>query len=154
MNWPLWGMCVHTIQCPTPPHGLISVGGDGTLLHAARVAAPRGIPVVGINQGHLGFLTSLTAEQSVEGGLLRLFEAPPTPEIRLILQATLFDDKGQTVARGIAVNDVVMRSADHLMTLSWVVDGKTAAVWRADGVIVSTPTGDPLRTIFRLEALS
>ena len=136
------------INGPILPDVLVSVGGDGTLLHAARVAAPHRIPVVGINQGHLGFLTSLTAEQASEA-LLRLFQDPPIPEVRLVLQATLHDSKEQVVASGLAVNDVVMRSADHLMTLSWGVDGKTAAVWRADGVIVSTPTGS---TAYNLSA--
>jgi NAD+ kinase len=150
-DWAL-GVAGHTcVDLDDPlqtPDVLISVGGDGTLLHAARVASPLGLPVVGINQGHLGFLTSLSATQALPS-LLTLFENPPASERRLLLHATLLDADDRVVAEGLAMNDVVIRSADHLMTLSWAVDDRPAAVWRADGVIVATPTGS---TAYNLSA--
>lgn len=127
---------------------LVSIGGDGTLLSAARMAAPIGIPVVGVHEGHLGFLTTVRSMEAAEI-LATMFSGERHDEKRLMLQATLLDEHGTIVRTGVALNDVVLRSADHLLTLSWSVDGNPVTTWRSDGVIVSTPTGS---TAYNLSA--
>jgi NAD+ kinase len=128
---------------------LVSVGGDGTLLHAARVANTLGIPVFGVNQGHLGFLTTIQSDEIVSQ-LIRYFQQGEfISETRMMLLATLVDREQRIVRQSTAFNDVVLRSADHLLSINWSVDHAHAATWRADGLIISSPTGS---TAYNLSA--
>jgi len=116
---------------------LVTVGGDGTLLRAAQIAAPLRLPLFGINTGRLGFLTEM------DGRSEDLTKLPD------ILRAGLpIDERSalSTELRGtsrMALNDVVVRRTgdSHMTPFSIFVDGKEAARVPADGVAVATPTG-------------
>ena len=120
---------------------VITLGGDGTFLAGARLAAPRGIPVLGVNLGRLGFLTELEAEQ-VEDGLTRFLEGAYRVEERTILQVTLRRE-ARNVVRAIGLNEVVVQRAGEARMLRVEIDvgGQAVGVIDADGIMVSTATG-------------
>jgi NAD+ kinase len=120
---------------------VIVLGGDGTLLAAARLLYKREIPILPVNLGSLGFLTSVTLdelypllEQVLEGNY-RLSE-------RMMLEAKLMRD-GATSQEERALNDAVMNQAAlaRLMDFHLHIDGSHVGHYRADGLIVATPTG-------------
>lgn len=120
---------------------LITVGGDGTFLSGARLSAPRGIPILGVNLGRLGFLTELEADE-LESSLARFAEGAYRIEERTMLQVTL-SRAGRSVAKAIGLNEVVI---DHsgvarMLRLEIDVAGQAVGVIDADGVIVATATG-------------
>lgn len=118
------------------PFLVLVVGGDGTILQAARRYAPRGIPLLGINLGHVGFLTELEAGECLER-LPDYLEGPRREDRRLMLWA------GQGEREGIALNDVVITRAPYTRLLTFTVsqDGQEIMRFRADGLVVATPTG-------------
>jgi NAD+ kinase len=120
---------------------VVTLGGDGTFLAGARLAAPRGIPVLGVNLGRLGFLTELEAEQ-VEDGLTRFLEGAYRVEERTILQVTL-RRAAKNVVRAIGLNEVVVQRAGEARMLRVEIDvgGQAVGVIDADGIMVSTATG-------------
>jgi NAD+ kinase len=120
---------------------LVTLGGDGTFLHGARVAAPRGIPILGVNLGRLGFLTEVEAEH-LEEGLARFFEGAYRIEERTILQVVLTRG-ARNIAKLIGLNEVVVdHSGDaRMLRLEIDVGGQAVGVIDADGVIVATATG-------------
>ncbi len=119
---------------------VISIGGDGTLLRAARAALPFGVPVLGINYGRLGFMTELEASEIKL--LSRLFTHEYKIEKRLLLEAVVIRD-GKEFLRGTAINEAAIRSGDmsRMIDLSLHANGKFVESYRADGLILSTPTG-------------
>ena len=120
---------------------LITVGGDGTFLSGARLAAPRGIPILGVNLGRLGFLTELEAEQ-LESSLSRFVEGSFRIEERTMLQVTL-SRAGRSVVKAIGLNEVVIDHSGEARMLRLEIDvaGQAVGVIDADGVIVATATG-------------
>jgi NAD+ kinase len=119
----------------------IVLGGDGTLLNVARTLAPFNIPVVGVNQGRLGFLTDIsidTVQRTISGILRGNF----VTEKRMLLSAAVSRDNRQ-VFESLAFNDVVMHRGNNSSMLEFEVriDGEYLYNQRADGLIVSTPTG-------------
>ena len=120
---------------------VVTLGGDGTFLAGARLAAPRGIPVLGVNLGRLGFLTELEAEQ-VEDGLTRFVEGAYRVEERTILQVTLRRE-AKNIVRAIGLNEVVVQRAGEARMLRVEIDvgGQAVGVIDADGIMVSTATG-------------
>ena len=120
---------------------VVTLGGDGTFLAGARLAAPRGIPVLGVNLGRLGFLTELEAEQ-VEEGLARFIDGSYRIEQRTILQVTLRRGE-RNVVRAIGLNEVVVnRSGDaRMLRVEIDVGGQEVGVIDADGIMVATATG-------------
>jgi len=120
---------------------VITVGGDGTLLRAAKLAFPRAVPLLGINLGRLGFLADLSP-QHVAQGLEAILAGRYVEEERSVLNCELVRE-GQVVAAQVALNDVVIQrwSTPRLITLNTYVDGRFVHTQRADGLIVSTPTG-------------
>lgn len=119
----------------------ISIGGDGTLLSAARKIASAAIPIFGINMGRLGFLTEVEVpEMSVY--LERLIHGEYTVENRLMLDAYVI--KGaETEFVSSALNDIVVTKAGYsrMIELMLEVNCHTAANFSADGLIIATPTG-------------
>jgi NAD+ kinase len=117
---------------------ILSLGGDGTLLRAARIGCLRGIPVLGINLGHLGFLAGAGPE-TAEDALARLKRREFTVEPRLALAVRVGDEGPQALA----VNDVVVHKGGvaRVIRLSVAVDGEQVGTYSADGIIVATPTG-------------
>jgi NAD+ kinase len=120
---------------------VLTLGGDGTFLHGARVAAPRGIPILGVNLGRLGFLTEIDAHE-LEDGLARFFDGSYRIEERTILQVALIRG-GRTVAKSIGLNEVVVNHSGETRMLRVEIDvgGQAVGVIDADGVIVATATG-------------
>ncbi len=116
---------------------LVTVGGDGTLLRAAQIAVPRGIPLLGINTGHLGFLTELEgADPGTPAALLAMVRAGVTVDERTALGLAVGE------LRRFALNDVVVtRTRPHMTPFGLYVDGREAAHVPADGIVIATPTG-------------
>jgi len=123
------------------PELCLALGGDGTLLTGARHVGMRGTPLLGINLGSLGFLTSHSSEEArdvVEGYFLGAFRK----ETRTMLHAQVV--RGQEVLGGRpALNDAVVNKGvvARIMEFRIQVDGYDAASIKADGLIVATPTG-------------
>jgi NAD+ kinase len=120
---------------------VVTLGGDGTFLAGARLAAPRGIPLLGVNLGRLGFLTELEAEQ-VEDGITRYIDGAYRIEERTILQVTLSRDN-RNLVRAIGLNEVVVNRAGDARMLRVEIDvgGQAVGVIDADGIMVATATG-------------
>ena len=117
---------------------IVSLGGDGTLLRAARTGCQRGIPILGINLGRLGFLAGAGPEQA-EDALRRLVRGQYTIERRIALAARIGDDGPEALA----INDVVIHKGGvaRVIRLAVSVDGEQVGTYSADGVIICTPTG-------------
>lgn len=120
---------------------LLTLGGDGTFLAGARMAAPRGIPLLGVNLGRLGFLTELEGNE-LESGLVRFLEGRYRIEERTMLQVQL-QRGARNVARTIGLNEVVVNRAEEarMLRVEIEVGGQAVGVIDADGVIVATATG-------------
>jgi NAD+ kinase len=120
---------------------IFTFGGDGTILRAARTAAPLGVPLVGVNLGRVGFLTELNPWQVPEK--LHLFlEGDYWCEERAMLQVEVLRD-GETVGTWLAMNDIVASRAalSRVVNCTLTVNGARVTTFVADGVIVATPTG-------------
>ena len=119
----------------------IILGGDGTLLHIAETAARYGVPVIGINLGNLGFLTELN-EKETKPALTQIIGGSVTMELRSMLKARLISSDGKS-KYCYALNDVVIskNAADRLLYLSTKADNDYITTYKADGLIISTPTG-------------
>jgi NAD+ kinase len=115
----------------------IVVGGDGTLLGAARALASHGVPLVGINLGRLGFLTDVSPD-AIEACLDSILNGEFAAEERFLLSARV--NGGDTFQ---ALNDVVIHkwNTARMIELETYIDGVFVNRQRSDGVIVSTPTG-------------
>tara|TARA_A100001015_G_C15044068_1_gene742106 strand:+ start:895 stop:1791 length:897 start_codon:yes stop_codon:yes gene_type:complete len=134
----------HTRSLTTLPEHTdlaIVVGGDGNLLNAARIFAPHGVPVVGINRGTLGFLTDI-APHEIEKRLKPLLEGNFTEESRFLLEATITRN-GEPHIQGNALNDIVLFPGDisQMIEFEVYIDERFVYSQRSDGLILSTPTG-------------
>jgi len=120
---------------------LISLGGDGTLLQAAREAASYDIPVLGVNFGRLGFLCEIEREE-VFSALEKILNQDFEIQERLMLNAVVNRD-GQDSISQLVLNDVVFsrEGKDGIITLQANLSGEPTVSYPADGLIVSTPTG-------------
>lgn len=119
---------------------LMVLGGDGTMLRAVRGLAGRRIPVIGVNIGGLGFMTSVT-EDNLERALECLAGDNYATSERSIVECEVLR-AGRRIVRHRALNDVVVRSiGSRVATLRMAVDGEPVSDFVCDGLIVSTPTG-------------
>jgi NAD+ kinase len=120
---------------------LLVLGGDGTMLGVSREAVPRGLPVLGLNLGRVGFLNEVPVSDWPEC-LSGLLEHGCSVVRRMVLRFTV-ERGGKSVRSGVAVNDlVVSRGAlARLIHLGLAVDGEPLTGMRADGLIVATPLG-------------
>jgi len=119
---------------------LVAVGGDGTMLHAARMAAAAAVPVLGVNRGRLGFLADVGPERMLES-VDDALEGRCLPESRMLLEARVQCD-GRSVT-ALALNDIVVskRETGRMLDLRTWVDGAYVNTHGGDGFIVSTSTG-------------
>ena len=117
---------------------ILSIGGDGTILRAARVIAPHAVPILGINMGNLGFMTELKAAEALDK-LPRLLGGEGWIEERVMLEAELVS-QGKAFH---ALNDVVVGrgGAARLVHIETKINSEVLTTYRADGVIVATATG-------------
>ena len=120
---------------------VLTLGGDGTFLAGARLAAPQGIPILGVNLGRLGFLTELEAAE-LEDGLKRFLAGDYRIEERTMLEVTL-STAGKVRERAIGLNEVVVDHSgeSRLLRLEIDVGGQAVGVIDADGAIIATATG-------------
>ena len=119
---------------------LITFGGDGTILHLAKLAALNEVPVIGINMGGLGFIAEL--EVSELGALRKLKDWNFELEPRMMLDVLVLRE-GKQVYQNLGLNDAVIREGpiSHVIHLSISSDGSHLADIAGDGVIIATPTG-------------
>ena len=134
--------------------GVISLGGDGTIIRAARRIAGTGIPIIGINIGHLGYLTAVSDREEIPGMLNALLSGNYSIEERMMLEGTIMHENPGMPAEPnshLALNEVVLfrspsGAASHFRVL---VNGAFLNEYKADGIIISTPTGS---TAYNLSA--
>jgi len=128
---------------------IIVLGGDGTLLHIAEMAARHAIPVLGINLGNLGFLTEFRTDETYSA-LEKILSQKVTIEKRLMLKTRLITPLKRSDSR-YALNDVVISKnvSDRLLHLSTRAGKEYITTYRADGLIFSSPTGS---TAYNLSA--
>lgn len=121
--------------------GILVLGGDGTLLRAARELAGLKIPFLGINLGHLGYLAEIE-EQNVQTALDRLIADDYTVEERMMLSGGVWVN-GKELGHDVALNDIVLNRQGNLKVVDYdiYVNGEYLYSSTADGIIVSTPTG-------------
>ena len=120
---------------------LLVLGGDGTLLSMARLVGDLNVPILGVNLGGLGFLTALTADELFPA-LEALLRDELLVEERIMLAARI-SRQGERLSEYVALNDVVITKSamSRIINLEVSVAGEFATAYRADGLIVSTPTG-------------
>ena len=119
----------------------IVVGGDGTMLAAARELVRHGVPLVGVNQGRVGFMTDI-GHDDMQAGVGAILEGNYAVEERTLLDAELVRGN-ETVLRTLALNEAVIGkgSQGRLIEFDLAIDGEFVYTLRADGIIVATPTG-------------
>lgn len=120
---------------------VVAVGGDGTMLHAARMAATAGVPVLGVNRGRLGFLADIRPADMLES-VDEALAGHCTAETRMLLEAAVHHED-RAVASALALNDVAIAKHDtgRMLDLRTWVDGAYVNTHGGDGFIVSTSTG-------------
>jgi NAD+ kinase len=121
---------------------LLTLGGDGTLLRGARLVASHGVPVLGINLGHLGFLTA-AAREEMEGALERWLKGDYELDERMALSIQAADVDGNGRGTHVALNDAVLHKggAARVIRLAMRASGEEVGTYSADGIILCTPTG-------------
>ena len=119
----------------------IVLGGDGTMLGYARQLAPHDIPLIGINQGRLGFITDIPLSE-VKASLTAMLGGAYEEDRRALMRAKVWRD-GPCVFNALALNDVVVNrgATSGMLEVRVAVDGRFVANQRADGLIIATPTG-------------
>lgn len=134
-----------THAVPKKIDGAITLGGDGTLIQAARELLAYNVPLIGVNLGTLGFLTEIEPDQ-MEHAVDSLIEGNYIVEKRMLLNGKLPNGKEDT-----ALNDIVVTRYDslHIIQFNVYVNGELLNTYQADGMIISTPTGS---TAYNLSA--
>jgi len=120
---------------------IISLGGDGTLLRAARLAAAENIPVFGVNLGGLGFLTQIGIDD-LEKSLEKLYQEKYFLDERMMLTCSV-ERRGKEIKKFTALNDVVIGKGAfaRIISLATYVNNNYVITYSADGLVVSTSTG-------------
>jgi NAD+ kinase len=138
---PLWDEVLPLVDQDLPD-AVITFGGDGTLLRGARLLRGREVPILGINLGRVGFLTTATRDQLVPA-LDAMVEGRYLLERRLALNATIISDEGGVRSEQLALNDVAIHKSGvaRVVRISVSVDGEHLGPYSADGVVVASPTG-------------
>ncbi len=120
---------------------IIVLGGDGTLLSVARLVGDKGVPILGVNLGGLGFITEVTASELYEA-IDKVIEDGCIQEKRLMLSAFIHRH-GEKIAEYNVLNDVVINKGAlaRIIDLDTYINKQYVTTFKADGLIVSTPTG-------------
>ena len=121
---------------------VLVLGGDGTLIRAARELRSYDVPMLGINLGTLGYLTEVEV-QNIEAALKQLIENEVNVEARMMLKGTLQHEFKEVILKDTALNDIVVTRLGTLRIIHFniYVNGELLNSYQADGVIISTPTG-------------
>lgn len=120
---------------------VIALGGDGTILDCAKKMARRGKPILGINLGHLGYMAELEMDEL--SALDKIIEGDYTLDQRAMMNVEVFDKNGTIKYQSCALNDIVISngSVSRIINLELYAEDNLVTSYRADGLIVSTPTG-------------
>lgn len=120
---------------------IVAIGGDGTMLFAAQLALGRGVPLLGINRGRLGFLTDVSPDEMI-GNIDEVLEGRYETDVRQLLQATLTRADGQSVSYR-ALNDVVVQrhESGRMVELETWIDGCFVNTHGGDGLVIASSTG-------------
>lgn len=129
---------------------VLSIGGDGTFLHTAAAIAPRELPIMGINTGHLGYLSASPLAPSPEI-VSQIIEKKYIVEDRAMLKVTPTKPLSSSVVQLSALNEITIQGADlaSMIEVSAHIDGRYLASYLGDGLIIATPTGS---TAYNLSA--
>lgn len=122
---------------------VIAIGGDGAMLHAARVCAPYDVPMLGLNMGRLGFLTEIKGPDDWESSLMATLNGNYWIEQRMLVEACVYREEA-CIASGDALNDIVIGRGSitrHIVQLDAYIDDEWATSYNADALIVATATG-------------
>ena len=119
----------------------IVIGGDGSFLNAARSLADKGIPLIGINVGRLGFMVDISPDD-IEVCLEQILQGNAVSDERFLLEAQVIRDE-KIIFNGDALNDVVLHIRDvaRMIEFETLINGRYVYHQRADGLVISTPTG-------------
>ena len=119
---------------------LLCLGGDGTMLHNSKLAAKNGVPMLGINLGHMGFITELEREDT--GRLTEVLSGRFAVENRMMLDYEVRRG-GKVICEGFGLNEAVVarQSPAHSIHLTAYGDGRKISDYSGDGIIIATPTG-------------
>lgn len=120
---------------------VIVVGGDGSLLSSARAMCRTGVPLLGVNRGHLGFLTDISPD-AIETHVGAVLAGDYVTDQRFLLDCAVYRN-GQTMSTGSALNDVVLHPGEYIRMIDFelYIDDEFVYRQRSDGLIISTPTG-------------
>ena len=143
LSYTVWeGQRQDRYELPEGCDCIITIGGDGTLIQAARGTVGCGVPLIGINRGHMGYLTQLADESSIEPAIERLIRDDYWIEERMMLRADVFRD-GRSIYEGVALNEVMLTRHDTIRSVSFKVYVNDSLLndYYADGILVATPTG-------------
>lgn len=137
-------------QVPQDTQCVITIGGDGTLIQAARDLAGRGIPMLGVNRGHLGYLNQVSRQEDIAPVMDALLDDRFQLEKRMMVKGAAYHE-GQPVLEDIALNEIAVTRQDPLKVLRYTVhvNNEFLNEYAADGVLVATPTGS---TAYNLSA--
>lgn len=140
-----WG----EVSVPADTDCILVLGGDGTLIRAARELGADNIPLLGINLGTLGFLTALEQEE-VHSGLDCLIRGEYSLESRMMIAGRVISHDGD-IQEDIALNDIIVTSSgfSRLVEVKLYINDQLAEIYVGDGIIVATPTGS---TAYNLSA--
>lgn len=121
---------------------VIAIGGDGAMLRSARVCAPFAIPVLGVNMGHLGFLTEVQEPEAWDAAMRELLAGRYWVEQRMMIDVAVWRDN-QLISHGEALNEAVIGRGNvtRLVRLQLMIDGEWATGYVADALIIATATG-------------
>jgi NAD+ kinase len=121
---------------------ILVLGGDGTMLGAARAASVAGVPILGVNLGGLGFLTE-TAQEDLYPSLTRLFRGDVTLERRTMVEAHVRRRDSKTVWQEVGLNDAVIHPSERsrVIAMDLKIGAKDIGTLVGDGLIVASPTG-------------
>jgi NAD+ kinase len=138
---PLWDDMLPLLDQDVPDV-LITFGGDGTLLRGARLLHGREVPILGVNLGRVGFLTTSTREKLPEA-LDAVISGRYVLERRLSLHATIISDEGGVRSEQVALNDVAIHKSGvaRVVRVRVSIDGEDLGPYSADGIVVASPTG-------------
>ena len=119
---------------------VISIGGDGTFLKAARRVGNKGIPILGINTGRLGFLADVSPEE-MEETIEEVYQNHYTVEERSVLQLLCDDKHLQNSPYALNEIAILKRDSSSMISIRTAINGAHLTTYQADGLIIATPTG-------------
>lgn len=141
---------INAAQVPEDTECVITIGGDGTLIQAARDLAGRNIPMLGVNRGHLGYLNQVSRQEDIAPVIDALLEERYQLERRMMVRGSI-QRQDEILLKDIALNEIAVTRKDPLKVLRYsvYVNDEYLNEYAADGVLVATPTGS---TAYNLSA--